>query len=173
MYSKSIKLSLLLDWIFVIILGIVLVIIKNIKPNEKLFSIDDISISYPHKEETIKMNLLVLICVGGSFIIITGCQYFKGRMNYDYHQAIMGSIISCIVGALIGNTLKTFAGRYRPDFLSICQVDFAKVEEQYNLFNISSNISYGPRNLYDTSICTAPYETVHKQMKSLPSGHTN
>jgi len=66
---------------------------------------------------------------------------------------------------------KIFSGRYRPDFLSVCQVDFAKVEEQYKLYNISSSINYGPRNLFNTSICTSPIKQIQKEMKSFPSGH--
>ena len=67
---------------------------------------------------------------------------------------------------------KIFSGRYRPDFLSVCQVDFAKVEEQYKLYNISSSINYGQRNLFDISICTAPKEQIRKGMRSFPSGHS-
>jgi len=67
---------------------------------------------------------------------------------------------------------KCLSGRYRPDFLSLCQVDFSKVEEQYKLYNISSSINYGQRNLFNTSICTAPKEQIRKGMRSFPSGHS-
>jgi len=138
---------------------------------ERQFSLDDVSISRPRKGDTISMTLLFAICASVSLIIIIGCQFFKKRMNYDLHQAIIGLIVSYLISVILGNFIKIFSGRYRPDFLSVCQVDFAKVEEQYKLYNISSSINYGPRNLFNTSICTSPIKQIQKEMKSFPSGH--
>eukprot|EP00833_Pecoramyces_ruminatium_P015641 jgi/Orpsp1_1/1189673/evm.model.d7180000073646.1 len=64
-------------------------------------------------------------------------------------------------------------GRYRPDFISLCDVDFQKVEEQYNRYrNITTNEDFGPRNLFDTSICKAPREVIIEEQQSFPSGHS-
>jgi len=166
------KTTLLFDWIVVVILLIVGNKIKSINPKERLFSLDDASLSHPHKENTIDGGLLLLICVGASLIIIIGCQFFKRRLNYDLHQAFMGLVVSFFITVDIGCIFKVLSGRYRPDFLSVCQVDFEKVEEQYKLYNISSNINYGPRNMFNTSICTGPKDQIQKELTSFPSGHT-
>jgi len=52
------KTTLLLDWIFVVILAVVGNIIININPMERQFSLDDVSISRPRKGDTISMTLL-------------------------------------------------------------------------------------------------------------------
>ncbi|OUM65104.1 hypothetical protein PIROE2DRAFT_7996 [Piromyces sp. E2] len=58
------------------------------------------------------------------------------------------------------------AGRYRPDFISVCDVDFNKVEEQYNYYkNITNNENYGPRNLFNTTICRASPEVLYEERK--------
>ncbi|KAG4097709.1 phosphatidic acid phosphatase type 2/haloperoxidase [Neocallimastix lanati (nom. inval.)] len=165
------KTTLLLDWIFIVILFVAMIIVGKFSLNERQFSLDDVSISLPHKGDTVNMVLLVIFsCV--SLTIIIGFQFYKKRMNYDLHQAIIGLIVSSFISVIIGNIIKCLSGRYRPDFLSLCQVDFSKVEEQYKLYNISSSINYGQRNLFNTSICTAPKEQIRKGMRSFPSGHS-
>jgi len=67
---------------------------------------------------------------------------------------------------------KKIGGRLRPDFLTVCQPDYALIEQQYNHYNLSSEISYGPRNLFNSSICTAPEKEVLKERTSFPSSHT-
>jgi len=66
-------------------------------------------------------------------------------------------------------------GRYRPDFISVCDVDFSKVEEQYRYYqNITNNNeNYGPRNLFNTTICRASRKDLYEERKSFPSGHSS
>ncbi|OUM57600.1 hypothetical protein PIROE2DRAFT_17361 [Piromyces sp. E2] len=72
---------------------------------------------------------------------------------------------------------KNFAGRYRPDFLAYCDVDFKKVEQQFLYYqNITGGISldhYGPRKLFNTTICRGERSKIESEQKSFPSGHSS
>jgi len=52
------KTTLLIDWIVIAILLVVGNIVRKINPKERQFSLDDVSISHPRKEDTISMTLL-------------------------------------------------------------------------------------------------------------------
>lgn len=96
----------------------------------------------------------------------------KKSLGYDYHQAIIGLLFSYFIVGLIGNILEVFAGRLRPDFLSVCQPDLALVEQIYNSYNFSHDINYGPRNLFNSSICTGSPKDILNERTSFPSGHS-
>jgi len=53
------KTTLLLDWIFIVILFVAMIIVGKFSLNERQFSLDDVSISLPHKGDTVNMVLLV------------------------------------------------------------------------------------------------------------------
>jgi len=57
---SSLKKSYLYDWLIFIIMFILFQIINSFKAIERQFAIDDISISHPHKEDTIKMVYLLV-----------------------------------------------------------------------------------------------------------------
>jgi len=41
------------------------------------------------------------------------------------------------------------------------------------MYDISSGIGFGPRNLFDTSICKSSKEDLIEERKSFPSGHSS
>lgn len=169
---SSLKKSYLYDWLIFIIMFILFQIINSFKAIERQFAIDDISISHPHKEDTIKMVYLLSFCLIITPLIMVLFQKSKNRMGFDLHQAIIGVTFSYMLTCLIGVIIKKIGGRLRPDFLTVCQPDYALIEQQYNHYNLSSEISYGPRNLFNSSICTAPEKEVLKERTSFPSSHT-
>jgi len=147
-------------------------IINSFKPIERQFAIDDITISHPHKEDTIKMVYLLPFCLIITPVIMVLFQKSKKRLGFDLHQAIIGAVFSYMLTGVIGVILKKICGRLRPDFLTVCKPDYALVEQQYNYYNISHEISYGPRNLFNSTICTASAKEVSKERTSFPSSHT-
>jgi len=165
--------SFIVDWIVLLVIAALMCITSLIPPFERQFKLDDITISHPHKGDTVKMSVLIAICIVAVLIIVTGFQYFKGNLAYDYHQALMCVLISMAFTTLVAHFIKMFVGRYRPDFISVCNVDFDKVQEQYNSYDISNDISYGPRNLFNTSICKTSRKELYEERRSFPSGHSS
>lgn len=165
--------SFVSDWVVLAVVLILLWIAHNIEPFERQFKLDDVTISHPYKGDTVKMNYLVAGGLVISFIVITGFQYYKKNLRYNYHQALIGVSFAIAISTLFSHIIKVFVGRYRPDFISVCKVDFDKVQEHYNTFDVSTGINYGPRNLFDTSICTSSKEELFEERKSFPSGHSS
>jgi len=171
--EKKKKISFLSDWI---VLGIVLILLwitSKINPFERQFKLDDITISHPYKGDTVKMSHLIAGGLIIAFLVITGFQYYKKNLKYNYHQALIGVVFAISISTLFSHIIKVFVGRYRPDFMSVCNVDFDKVQEQYDTYDISSGIGFGPRNLFDTSICKTSKEELIEERKSFPSGHSS
>lgn len=167
------KKTFIVDWIVLLVIIALMGITSKIPPFERQFKLDDITISHPHKGDTVKMSYLIAFGLISSFAVITGFQYFKKDLKYNYHQALMGTLLAMSFTTLISHFVKMFVGRYRPDFISVCDVDFNKVQEQYNSYGISDDISYGPRNLFNTSICKTSKEDLYEERRSFPSGHSS
>ncbi|KAG4096405.1 acid phosphatase/Vanadium-dependent haloperoxidase [Neocallimastix lanati (nom. inval.)] len=167
------KRSLAVDWIVLIVILALTGITSKIPPFERQFDLDDITISHPYKGDTVKMSVLIAFGLVSSFIVITGFQYYKKDLTYNYHQAIIGIALSMSISTLFAHFVKMFVGRYRPDFISVCDVDFDKVQEQYNSYNISSDIGFGPRHLFNTTICKNTKENLYEERRSFPSGHSS
>ncbi|ORX75309.1 PAP2-domain-containing protein [Anaeromyces robustus] len=121
------------------------------------------------------MQYLVSITLIVCFLIITGFKIVKKRSKFDYNQALIGLVFSFCISSLFVNVIKNLVGRYRPDFISICDIDFNKVNEQYEYYsNITTDINYGPRNLFNTSICQNTNERkLNEGRRSFPSGHSS
>jgi len=166
------KRSFAVDWIVLIVILALALITSKIPPFERQFDLDDITISHPYKGDTIKESVLAVFGIILSFIIITGFQYYKKDLTYNYHQAIIGILLSASFSLLFAHFIKMFVGRYRPDFISVCNVDFEKVQKQYNSYNISNDIGFGPRHLFNTTICKTPAEELYEERRSFPSGHS-
>ncbi|ORX51525.1 acid phosphatase/Vanadium-dependent haloperoxidase [Piromyces finnis] len=162
----------LIDWVTLIIAIVLLGITAYVPPFERQFKLDDITISHPHKGDTFKMGPLVGVSSLVIIIIIAGFN-IKKFTRYNFHQALMGALFAITISTLFAHVIKMFVGRYRPDFIDVCDVDFEKVQELYNKYNVSSSISYGPRNLYNTTICRTSKKDLNEERRSFPSGHSS
>jgi len=170
---KSRTRSIVYDWVVLSIILVLLGITALISPFERQFKLDDITISHPYKGDTVPMIHLVVFSLIGCLVIITAFQFYKNNLRYNYHQALIGLLLALSISTLFSHFIKIFVGRYRPDFISVCNVDFARVQEIYNSYDISSSFSYGPRNLFNTSICLTAKEDLNEERKSFPSGHSS
>jgi len=54
------KVSFTIDWIVLIVIIILMGITSKIPPFERQFKLDDITISHPHKGDTVKMSYLIV-----------------------------------------------------------------------------------------------------------------
>jgi len=187
--NKTVKiilklLPLVVDWLFIYLLWeIKAYIYGHIDVYERKFSIYDETISFPSKKATEQLKwsdllhyTLTICCI--IIVIVQLCKRnFVWNFFYNLHQAILGLFLAYLVTNLISDFVKNYAGRYRPDFLTVCDVDFKKVEEQFLKFqNLTGGIdieNYGPRKLFDTSICKGDKSAIAEEQKSFPSGHTS
>ncbi|RMZ84146.1 hypothetical protein DV738_g532, partial [Chaetothyriales sp. CBS 135597] len=103
------------------------------------FSLSDPSISYPHKDDTVKMTYLGFALLGGpglitfvvSMLLVPGptaakltrpAQIWRRRL-WEWNTAWMGLALSLASTLLITEGLKNVAGRPRPHLLAVCQPD--------------------------------------------------
>ncbi|OUM65000.1 hypothetical protein PIROE2DRAFT_8063 [Piromyces sp. E2] len=106
---------------------------------------------------------LLFICSTTIFVIDLLKQFIKRNIRnwkpffYDANQAFLGLFLSHIFSNFFSDFIKFFAGRYRPSFLTVCDVDFDKVKEQFLHFQ---NVIGGDKKL------------IVEEQKSFPSGHT-
>jgi len=172
---QKIQLSFLLDWLFIFLVVVAVGILSIISPYERQFKIDDETISHPFiEDETFTASKLALSIVIFPVLVITVYHIVKRDIKYAFHQSIMGLCVSIVLCMLVTTLIKVSVGRFRPDFISRCQVNITKVEEIYKSYNISNQISFGPRNLYNTTICTNTNKFILDEgRRSFPSGHTS
>lgn len=156
---------------------------------ERKFSINDQSISYPYLKSTEKIkwtplkNWVLAITGVILFVVEVLKKVFKRKIKdwrsflYDGNQAFLGLYLTYLITNIFCDYIKNFAGRLRPSFLAVCDVDFEKVNAQYLQFqNVTGGMSlesYGPRNLFDASICKGDPSLLVEERRSFPSGHTS
>jgi len=171
---QKIQMTFIMDWIFIIILSLAIIPLSIIKPFERQFRLDDDTISHPYKkDETFSTPVLVFCGVGLPVILIICYHAYVRDLSYSLHQSIMGFCVSLSLAMFVTTLIKVSVGRFRPDFLSRCNVNITKVEQIYNTYKISSEIDFGPRTLYDTSICSnTDTHVLNEGRRSFPSGHS-
>jgi len=170
---QKIQMTFILDWIFIGIVVFVTLPLNIIKPFERQFRLDDDTISHPYKDDTFSIPILMFCTVGLPVILMVCYHAYARDLKYSFHQSIMGFCVSVALTMFVTSLIKVSVGRYRPDFISRCKVNVTKVEEIYDSYKISSEINFGPRNLYNTSICTNPDTgVINEGRKSFPSGHS-
>jgi len=172
---QKIQLSFIMDWFFIFLVVLVSIPINIISPFERQFRLDDDTISHPYKkEETFSVPYLIIVTVGFPTLVMTIYHIVYRDFKYGFHQSLMGFFVSVVLSSFVTSIIKVTVGRYRPDFISRCQVDIAKVETIYNSYNMSDYFDFGPRNLYNTTICSNPNKfIINEGRKSFPSGHSS
>eukprot|EP00833_Pecoramyces_ruminatium_P001949 jgi/Orpsp1_1/1175981/evm.model.c7180000055947.1 len=146
---------------------------------ERQFSIYDETLSHPYKKpvEKVKWTPLLHYTLTGCCIVIVIVQLIKRKWKYELHQPIIGLFLAYLICNLFTDYVKNFAGRYRPDFLAVCDIDFDKVQQQFLYYqNVTKGIdieNYGPRNLFNTTICRGDKSEISEEQKSFPSGHAS
>lgn len=149
------------DWLVLIILGGICFGIDQVEPFKREFSVNDETISYPlAPAETLSMLNCILVTALGPFIIISLVAVFLVKSGYDWHQAVLGLALSCVLTLLLTEILKITVGRHRPDFLSRCNLPSGTKNPEFGLLTIKN--------------CRQASKTVLLDgLKSFPSGHSS
>lgn len=117
------------DWallLYIILCGIGIAIMQGKDPIQRDVFINDATISYPHKDNTIDEWLApfvpAVVFIGSLFLV--ECYLFR-RGHVDTIAAMLRFFMSCLAAlAFVGfltELFKLICGRLRPDYLDRCQ----------------------------------------------------
>ncbi|OUM67261.1 hypothetical protein PIROE2DRAFT_5319 [Piromyces sp. E2] len=85
------------------------------------------------------------------------------------------SLATCLgITVELSEFIKNLFGRFRPDFLSRCQIDYNKVNSLLGDQYIINGLPVGEHRLFDLSICSNPNKKILDEgRRSFPSGHAS
>jgi len=125
---KSIKIApwwdrtYLLDWIvMIVVLIVVMGVTTFVSPFHRYLPENDAAVNYPKVADIVPdwvLGILWFGCLGAIAI----AQIFK-RHNHDLHHAILSLCICICITNIVTNSIKSAAGRYRPNWLSTYSED--------------------------------------------------
>lgn len=187
--------SYVFDWLILIAVGVVGVVLGNVTPNKRPFSLQDPNISFPYTVHETVSSAILLTCnaaipVGVILIVVMifvpGPTVPKGtpksliwkRKLWELHTGWLGLALSLISAWIITQGMKNLFGKPRPDLLSRCQPDLENFRDYIVGFNTPSDDGSpnGPYNgqLVSGNICKNPDSSLLDDgFRSYPSGHAS
>ncbi|KAI2629367.1 acid phosphatase/Vanadium-dependent haloperoxidase [Xylaria nigripes] len=193
--SALVVLSYVFDWLIMVAVGVVGLILGNVTPNKRPFSLLDANISFPvTQHETVPTGLLLTLSVGVpaaviiiiAFIFVPGRTVPEGtpssliwkRKLWELHIGWLGLALSSIAAWIITQGMKNLFGKPRPDLLSRCMPDAANftryiVGFSSPVLNDALGVSYTGQ-LVSANICKNPDKAfLDDGFRSYPSGHSS
>ncbi|KAL9055201.1 MAG: hypothetical protein Q9162_003694 [Coniocarpon cinnabarinum] len=164
--------------------------LNKVNPNYHAFSLLDLSIAYPYKDELISTTSLVLASIIGpgviiflvAILLVPGPAASKNvpigllirQKIWEWNTGWLGLGLSEMVALVITTGLKNAVGKPRPNMLARCQPDLsgAAIQQQAVSSFASGYTSYWV--LVDVGICTQTNPGALKDgFRSFPSGHSS
>ncbi|KAF2842178.1 PAP2-domain-containing protein [Patellaria atrata CBS 101060] len=188
MPSKRLIASYVFDWFIILCIAAVGGGFNRISPFHRPFSLIDLTISYPHVDETIPTWLLLVVClIAPGIIIFVVCMFFIPgptkspstpklliwrRKFWEWNSGWMGLGLSLATTFLITEGMKNIWGKPRPDLISRCDPDIANLRN-YVVGGYGQDIS-DKWVLVNWLICrsTNSWE-LDDGFRSFPSGHAS
>ncbi|KAF9204033.1 hypothetical protein BGZ49_005772 [Haplosporangium sp. Z 27] len=157
--------SYLFDWVFCIILIAVFFLLDRAEPFHRQFSVENTAIMFPYDEhETIPTWALVVIAVIFPVVVIAVVSLGLRRSPYDFHNGLLGLLVSVLLTTIFTQVIKVTVGKHRPDFLSRCQPMMNGVPITHDQ----------PLQLWTIDVCTQTDHAILKDgYRSFPSGHAS
>ncbi|KAI1306107.1 hypothetical protein EDD11_004851 [Mortierella claussenii] len=120
---------------------------------------------FPHQgSDTIPVWALVLIAVVFPVIMIAVVGLAIRRSPYDFHNGILGLLLSVLLTTIFTQVIKVTVGKHRPDFLSRCQP----------MLNGAPLTHDQPLQLWTIDVCTQTDHAILKDgYRAFPSGHAS
>jgi membrane-associated phospholipid phosphatase len=180
--------SYVTDWLCLIAAGGVGLVLNDITPRKRPFSLQDQNISFPFTEHETVPPWLLMVCnaVIPIFVILIVALVFvpgrtvpKGtpkslvwkRKLWELHTGWLGLALALIGAWFITNGMKNLFGKPRPDLLARCQPDFANLD-RYIVGGFSNTSSNG--QLVSAAICKNTNKKILDDgFRSYPSGHSS
>ncbi|KAL6621914.1 PAP2-domain-containing protein [Neocallimastix sp. 'constans'] len=173
--NKKILTGIIIDWFTIIIIILPYFCFPKPSPHKRNFSITDTSISHPYKgEEQISDGLLTIIAVTVPLVVSFALIIITKGGAYEYNQFLLAMFASIGISLELSEFVKALFGRFRPDFLSRCQINTDMVKEIIAGQYIVDGLPVGHDRLFDLSICTNPNTKILDEgRRSFPSGHSS
>ncbi|KAI0388811.1 acid phosphatase/Vanadium-dependent haloperoxidase [Xylariaceae sp. FL0594] len=181
-------LSYAFDWLIIVIVGVIGVILGNVTPNKRPFSLYDQNIAFPFTEQETVPSSLLLICnavIPIGVILVIALVFVPGRTVppgtpkssiwkrklWELHIGWLGLALSLITAWIITQGMKNLFGKPRPDLLSRCQADMANVGQYIVGYNFTAQYT---GQLVSANICKNPDKALLDDgFRSYPSGHAS
>ncbi|KAH0565233.1 hypothetical protein GP486_001377 [Trichoglossum hirsutum] len=184
---KRIVFSYILDWIVILATVVAGGVFSRITPNKRPFSPVDASISFPfvHKEKVSTAVLVISAVIGPGIVIFLVCLLFIPgptprsskwqlwqRKAWELNTGWLGLGLSCAAAFLFTNGSKNLFGKPRPDLLSRCNPDLAKISD-YAVGGFGDKVQEGIL-LVSAAICkNTDKSRLNDGFRSFPSGHSS
>ncbi|XXG98711.1 WD40 repeat protein [Hypoxylon texense] len=187
--------SYVFDWLILVVVGIIGVVLGNVTPNKRPFSLQDPNISFPFTVHETVTSSLLLVCnaaIPVAVVLIVVLIFVPGptvpqgtpksliwkRKLWELHTGWLGLALSLISAWIITQGMKNLFGKPRPDLLSRCQPDIANVAQYIVGFHTPAddgtlNGAYNGQ-LVSADICKNPdHDLLDDGFRSYPSGHAS
>lgn len=190
-------LSYVLDWVILIVVGVVGVILGNITPNKRPFSLYDPNIAFQFAHVETVNSTMLLVCnaiipiaviLVVTILLVPGQTVPPGtpksliwkRKLWELHTGWLG-LASALIGAwIITQGMKNLFGKPRPDLLDRCDPDFERWFDHVHGYFMQGggrqqleNSSYNGQ-LVNATICRNPdHDILDDGFRSYPSGHSS
>ncbi|PYI20472.1 diacylglycerol pyrophosphate phosphatase [Aspergillus violaceofuscus CBS 115571] len=174
---KRLIFSYVLDWMFIILLVIVGAILYSITGSEHVFSLDDPSISYPLKDDTVSIVTVGIVCCAVPALLIAVLSLLfpiPGRLRlWEWHAGWLGLSLSLAGAFFVTSGLKDVVGKPRPDLLARCQPNLSLNITAYAVSGLGVERPEAPM-MVTTRICqTSGSKTLRDGFAAFPSGHSS
>ncbi|KAK3343110.1 phosphatidic acid phosphatase type 2/haloperoxidase [Neurospora tetraspora] len=148
------------DWVaFSLLLVGYIFIAAFVEPFHRLFTINDIRISFPHAEvERVPVSHLFAYALFLPLALLTLTNYLLSSPRHIHHLTTLGFLTSIILTTFLTDLIKNMVGRPRPDLIARCQ----------------PHPDTPPNKLVGVEVCTqTDHHTLHDGWRSFPSGHSS
>ncbi|KAJ5482301.1 hypothetical protein N7475_001113 [Penicillium sp. IBT 31633x] len=163
-------------------------------PNRHAFSLTDPSISFPHTKETVTTETLLLVCLFAPAVLVflgawllvpataaittstlspkpPAAQYIR-RKFWEWNVGWMGLALALASAWTATQGLKVLLGKPRPDLLSRCDPDVARIAE-FTVGGLGDQVR-GAATLVSWEICRSTSNSLRIDgFASFPSGHAS
>jgi len=110
--------SYLIDWTLSLALFIVVQAVNMfVDPFDRYLPPNDPSVMYPHKPDIVSNALLMILAIVLP-VVCFGLAQIRLRNGHDLHHSVLGLAVAIFMTNVVTASLKSAAGRYRPDYLS-------------------------------------------------------
>ncbi|GAB1315487.1 hypothetical protein MFIFM68171_05697 [Madurella fahalii] len=144
---------------FVLLLAGYLLVQFLVVPFHRMFSLNDLRISFPHAEvERVPLTLDFVYALFIPLAVLIVHNLVTGASAHKHHVTILGLAIAMILTSFLTDVIKNMVGRPRPDLIARCLPAAGTPKDV----------------LVTIDVCTQTHHhTLHDGWRSFPSGHSS